>query len=84
MINSLQNETIYDTNILFKNIDSAIYNMNIGIGRDMVHSNHLKYSGTLFRSFIRRLFNRFISHGFIQRQMLSGEFRPIVNNRSEF
>ena len=54
----------------------------IVIGWAMVHSNHLKYSGKLFRSFIRRLFNQFISHGFIPRQMLRGEFRTIIKNKA--
>ena len=61
-----------------KNRDSDIEKLNIGIGWDIVHSNHTKFSGKLFRSFIRRLFNRFIPHGYVPQQMLSGEFRPIV------
>ena len=45
----INNIPLVSENLPVKNIDSAIENLNIGICWDMVHSNHLKYSGKLCR-----------------------------------
>ena len=45
-----------------KNMDSAIENLNIVIGWDIVHSNHLKYSGKLFGGCFIVLFLMDLSH----------------------
>ena len=61
-------------------IEKAISLLKCGQGHDGIHSNHLKYSGPIFRKNLNMLFLQFIKHSFIPRKMLSGEIRPIIKN----
>ena len=63
-----------------KNIDSTIENLNIGIRWDVVHSNHLKYSGKLFRLFIRCCLIDLFLMDLSQNKWC--EFKSIVKNKA--
>ena len=66
--------------ITLNGINDSVFNLNVGMGWDRIHSNHLKYSGPVFRNFLCKLFNKFLSHQFVPRQMLGGQIRPILKN----
>ena len=68
--------------ISFNDINSAIDKLNIGLGWDNIHTNHLKYSGPTFRNLICKLFNKFLSHNYVPRQLIEGEIRPVFKNNS--
>ena len=53
-------------------------NLNNGMGWDGIHSNHLKFSGSIFRNLVCKIFNKFVSHKYMPRSMLGGEIRPVL------
>ena len=57
-------------------INDSIVKLNNGLGFDMIHSNHIKFSGKKLRAFIGRLLSVCLSHSFIPKSMLDGVIRP--------
>ena len=66
---------IYDSNIA-----DAIASLNPTVGFHGLHSNHFKLATNSIKSFLRQLFNSFLSHGFVPASMLQGEIRPIIKD----
>ncbi len=64
-----------------KDINQAINKLNIGIGFDLVHSQHLKNINNAYKEFIVRLFSAFISHNYLPEKMLYGEIIPLIKNK---
>ena len=54
--------------------------INAGLGLDMIHTNQLKYSESVFRNFLCKLLNKWLSHIFIPHEMLKREIRPILKS----
>ena len=67
--------------ILPSDIKNGIDNLNVALGHDNIHSNHLKYCPVEFRSKLRDFFNCIISHSYMPSDMLKGVVRPTVKNR---
>ena len=65
-----------------KDLNDAILRVKSGCGWDGIHSNHLKYSGPVFRNYLLKFFNKLLSHGFVPIKMLRGEIKPRVKNTS--
>ena len=63
-------------------IKDAIDKLKIGIGIDFVHSNHLKQVGGKYRQFIADLFSAFLNHNYLPKNMLNGEIRPLIKNKT--
>ena len=67
-------------NIMFQPfyIDEAINKLNSGLGFDMIHANHFKYSSDGFR----RIFGRFLSacmkHSHVPEDMIAGVVKPVL------
>ena len=61
-------------------LDDALTQLNSGIGYDLIHSNHLKYSGSIFKSYLSRLFSSMIRHSYVPADMMLGEIKPIIKN----
>ena len=61
-------------------IDNNIAKINTGLGFDMIHSNHIKYSHRGFRNFIARVFTSMVSHSFLPKEMLRGHIKPTLKN----
>ena len=78
---NLKKQTQIGSCVIFKhNVDYAIENLNVGIGWDFIHSNHLKNSGNIFRVFLSKLFSSFIRHSYSPTSFLRGEIRPTLKN----
>ena len=58
-----------------EDVNTSITRINAGLGWDIIHTNHLKYSGSVFRNF-----NKMLSHTFIPHEMLKGEISPILRS----
>ena len=56
--------------------------LKVAIGYDNIHTNHLKYATDSCINFITQLFNSMIRHSYFPSQMLRGEIRPILKNKS--
>jgi len=63
-------------------IDRGIDRLNNGWGNGNIHSNHLKFSGFSFRLVLSRLFSSMISHGYIPKDMLKGQIKPVIKNKN--
>ena len=61
---------------------TAILKINDGIGWDNIHSNHLKFSGPVFKNLINKMFNKFLSHGYLPYNILQGHIKPVIKNKS--
>ena len=72
---------IIKNKIFEQDIYDAITNLNIGLGYDLIHSNHLKFAGFTFYKFISRLFSAFISHSHVPYSVMYGEIRPIIKDK---
>ena len=59
----------------------GITKLKVGIGCDMIHSNHLKFSPPLFVELLTELFNSFILHGYIPNEILKGVITPLVKDK---
>ena len=66
--------------ISMNDVTTAIDKINLGLGWDKIHANHLKFAGPIFKNFLSKLFNKFLSHKFVPRPMIEGEIRPIFKN----
>ena len=66
--------------IFESDIRESMNNLNDAVGWDNIHTNHLKFSGTFFHTFLSRMFSSFMRHSYIPKDMLRGEFRPILKN----
>ena len=66
--------------ISLNNVQDAILKINTSLGWDKIHSNHLKYSGPIFRNLICKIFNKFLSHNFVPPKFVEGQVKPIVKN----
>ena len=66
---------------LSKNVIAAVRRLNVGIGFDGLHSNHLKFLDAYSVEFIVNLFNACLAHQFVPPEMLKGIIRPIVKNK---
>ena len=62
-------------------ITDAINDLNTGIGWDGIHSNHFIYGGNALHTFLSRLFSAFMTHGYVPRELLIGEIRPIIKDQ---
>ena len=62
------------------NVEQAIISLNVGQGHDGICSEHLKYSGPTFKRALSNMFLQFIRHGFVPKDMLAGQIRPILKN----
>ena len=56
-----------------KYFDHIINNLNTGLGFDFIHSNHFKFSDTICRTLLGKLFTSMLSHTFISTDMLRGQ-----------
>ena len=59
-------------------LDEAINKLNVGIGSDLVHSNHLKRIGKKCRKLLLAFFNKFLVHAYLPKDWLRGDIRPIL------
>ena len=66
--------------ISLNDITHAIHKLNIGLGWDNIHANHLKFSGPVFKNLLCKIFNKFLSHKHVPRSMIEGEIRPVFKN----
>ena len=66
--------------ISMNDVIKAIDKINLGLGWDKIHANHLKFAGPIFKNLLCKLFNKFLSHKFVPRTMIEGEIRPIFKN----
>ena len=74
-------QTFAGNHLLFINgIQAAIAKLNAGLGHDLIHSNHLKFSGGLFRNVLARLFSSLLRHSFIPHEMLRGVITPVLKD----
>ena len=78
----VQNSDAFKHLFFYANLDTAISRLGSGLGWDGIHSFHLKYSGREFRSFLGRIFVKFVSHSYLPKDMLLGEIRPIIKDYS--
>ena len=76
------NENLNLPLISLNNINKSIFDINGGLGWDKIHSNHLKFSSPIFRNLLCKIFNKFLTHKFVPRQMLAGQIKPVVKNKS--
>ena len=63
-------------------IENCIHSLNNGLGYDMIHSNHIKFSGKGFVEFLGKLFAAMTKHCFIPKEMLRGQIRPHLKDGS--
>ena len=63
-------------------VSLAISQLNVGLGWDGIHANHLKLSGRVFKNLLFKFFNTLINHSFVPERMAFGEIRPVVKNAS--
>ncbi len=61
-------------------VRDAIQSINDCIDIDGLHANHFKLGGRHMITFMSKMFSSFLNHGFIPRDMLRGEIRPIIKN----
>ena len=47
---------------------------------EYLHSNHLKFSGLVFRNLLSKLLNSFLLHGFLPENMLNGQIEPRIKS----
>ena len=66
------------SHIVFDAINSINNNC---LGFDGLHSNHFKTITKSISSFLSTLFSSFLNHGYLPKEMLFGEIRPIIKNR---
>ena len=59
-------------------INNAILKLKEGQGWDGVHSNHLKFSGQNFRSYLSIFFASLMRHNYLPKQMLKGKIKPVL------
>ena len=65
-----------------KYVDAAICKLNEGIDPCNMHSKHLKECGNIFREFLCKMFNSFMRHNHIPKNMLYGEIRPRMKDNT--
>ena len=63
------------------NVSAAFSELNVGVGWDGIHSNHVKFSGPKFKFIVSKFFNSILYHGFFPDKMLNGEIRPTIKNK---
>ena len=61
-------------------ISQCIDKLNLGMGHDMVHTNHLKYCGNTFRNLLSKFLSKCVSHNFLPHNMLKGEIKPRIKD----
>ena len=59
-----------------RTVDIAICKLKVGIYHSNMHSNHIKKTGTVFGKLFCKMFNPFLRHNYIPKNMLHGEIRP--------
>jgi len=62
-------------------IDDSIDRLGVDTGFDFIHSSHLKFSGNIFRSFLRRVFSTMINHSYLPDEMLRGHIKPVIKDK---
>ena len=78
---SVLQKIFVDNHLLFINgIPAAIAKLNAGLGQSLIHSNHLKFSGGLFRKVFGRLFSSLLKHSFDPYKMLCGVLTPVLKD----
>lgn len=75
------NNTVNVTNITSNDVKNAIGNLNVGIGFDGIHSNHLKFLDNNVIRILTRFFNSCLAHSHIPKAMLEGVIRPCIKDR---
>ena len=74
-------ETFAGNHLLFVNgIQAAIAKLNAGLVHDLIHSNHLKFSGGLFQKVLARLFSYLLRHSFVPHEMLQGVITLVLKD----
>ena len=63
-------------------LDSALMELNIGLGWDGIHANHLKFSGMVFRNLFLKFLNIILNHSYVPQRMAYGEIRPVIKNNA--
>ena len=61
-------------------VNLAISQLNMGLGFDGIHSNHLKFGGKVFKNLIMKFLNKLLNHSYVPKRMAYGEIRPVVKN----
>ena len=64
------------------NIDDSILKLKNGVGFDLIHANHLKFSGPQFRALIGRFFTICMSHSYVPKLMIQGVIKPVLKGNS--
>ena len=67
----------FTVNVLCEAIDK----LNVGIGHDRVHSNHLKFMSFKMISIMCDLFNSCLIHNYVPKCMVAGVIRPCIKNK---
>ena len=78
----IKNSVKHHFEISQKSVRENIIDLKTAIGYDNIHSNHLKYATDSCVRFITCLFNTMIQHTFFPHELLKGEIRPILKNKS--
>ena len=83
-VNKLNNLIIENREKIFSvHVVDAMDSLNIGIGWDLVHTNHLKYGGDSLNRFLAKLFSAWINHSYVPRSLMFGEIRPILKDKMQ-
>ena len=61
-------------------INYAIDKINVGLGWDKIHANHLKFSGQIFRNLLCKIYNKFLSHEYLPQEFLAGRIKPVLKS----
>jgi len=63
------------------NVKKSIESLNVGIGFDGIHSNHLKFLDETTIPFITELFNACLMHSYVPPELLQGVIVPRIKNK---
>ena len=66
--------------ITFSDINYAIDKINVGLGWDKIHANHLKFNGQIFRNLLCKIYNKFLSHEYLPQEFLAGRIKPVLKS----
>ena len=57
------------------NIDDGILKLKTGVVFDLIHANHLEFSGPQLRALIWRFFTICMSHSYVPKLMIQGSYK---------
>ena len=67
--------------ITLDDVCNAIHSLNVGLGWDGIHANHLKFAGPVFINLLGKFINMLLKHSYVPTSMLYGEIRPVIKSK---